>query len=592
MGGGVLLVIILTKFISGNGEGVVYEFAEASYLDIVQEVSVTGTVEADSKIDLRFQRAGKINSIPVKVGDFVSKGDMLASLNATSLAIQLDSARANLALARANYDQAVAGSTDQAVLIAGAALDKAQADYNQAVISLSSTTVLAEGAVYAAELDYRTALTNYENAVATYGEEVIHTYEDAYNVIDDILGEVDDSLRDIDNILGVDNETANDDFELSLEATSNQYTDARNLYSDVSDDFFVVFDALSEISASDYDEIDEILVSADDLLSDMGDLLDDVDDLLVDCPVIGGMSITVKDSKRSIIATEIDNINTISTSLDNAAQDVESAGTDKDANLKSKEDALNEANQALAQAGAQADSDISTAEVNVAIYSALLAQADASLAEVEAGPRDVDLASLEAAIAAANASVALAQYNLSEAYIYAPVSGVITEVNFDVSENVNANDDFLVMVSQEYQITANVSETDISKVQVGDKVMMTLDAFSYDKEFEAEIIEIDPAETVLQGVIYYQITAAFTAEDTDIKPGMTANMDIVTAELEGVLAVPVRAVKYDGLRTYVLQVDALGQTYETDIETGVRGDQYVEILSGLFEGEEVVTYVR
>jgi multidrug efflux pump subunit AcrA (membrane-fusion protein) len=159
---------------------------------------------------------------------------------------------------------------------------------------------------------------------------------------------------------------------------------------------------------------------------------------------------------------------------------------------------------------------------------------------------------------------------------------------------VNTTDDFIELLSRDFQVIANVSESDIAKVNLGDPVSMTLDAFYYDKVFEAEIVEIDPAETVVQGVIYYQITAGFTTEDTQVKPGMTANMDIVTEETTNVLAVPIRAVKYDGARSYVLQPDSIvsGTTKEVDIEVGLRGDQFIEVVSGLEEGDDVVTYVR
>jgi len=589
IGGGIWYMVS-----SGDGEEAKYDFAEVAYVDITQDVSVTGTVEADPKINLKFQAAGQVEDVYVDVGDYVSVGASLARLDTVALAIQVDSAEADLALAQANYDQAVAGSTQEAILVAEAAVEKAQADLANSEQDLENTEVLSAESVSSAELDYQTALTNYENAIDTYGEDVEHAYEDAYNVLDEALNELDDTFREIDNILGVENEAANDDYELSFEgAHENTYKELRNIYEDWDDLYDVLFAEHSDaVNGDDHDVIDGMLVDCDDLLGLVESLLDDVDDFLVDVSIIGGYTLAAKETLRSAIATEISDMATVSTSVDNAVQAIESAVTDQEANLESYEDALSEADQALEAAIAQEEADILSAEVAVSVYEALLLQAEANLAEVEAGPRDVDLASLEASIESAETALSLAEYNLSEAYITAPVSGVITEVYFDEGENVTAAEDFLVMVSDDYQIVANVSETDIAKVDIGDRVVMTLDAFSYDKEFEAEIIEIDPAETVVQGVIYYQITAVFTAEDADIKPGMTANMDIVTAEVTGVLAVPLRAVKYDGARTYVWMVDILGETYEVDVETGVEGSQYVEVVSGLEEGDEVVTYVR
>ncbi|EKD63588.1 MAG: hypothetical protein ACD_51C00249G0008 [uncultured bacterium] len=581
-------------FFTSNGNGKAqYEFAEVSYQDIVQQVSVTGTVEADPKINLKFQTSGKISSIPAEVGDFVSKGDALAVLEATSLAISVAQADANLALAQANYDKAIAGSTDEAIAVAQAAFDKAQADYDQSVSNLDSVSVLADASVAAAQLVYDAALTDYENATATYGEDLIHSYEDAYDVVGDVFNQIDDTMRKIDNILGVDNETANDDFELAFTTSDKtSYNVAKGDYESVMYDYQGLFDEFGGLSSDDHEAMDAMLDEILDLLSSVEELADDTDSILVESQIIGGYTEDVKDAKREIMSVEISALASVSSSLSTSKQAIESAYTTEDNSLKSAQDALDSAEQALDTASVQAEADKNSAEISVSVYEALLAQAEASLDQVEAGPRDVDLEALQASIDSAQAALDLANYNLSLTTLTAPVSGVVTDIKFDIGENVTAVDDFLVMVSSDYEINANVSETDITKIAVGDLVSMTLDAFSYDKVFDAVIAQIDPAETVVEGVIYYQITAVFTAEDTEIKPGMTANMDITTASVDGALAVPIRSVKYDGSRVYVLQVNGAGETYETDITIGVKGDQYVEVLSGLEEGDKVVTYVR
>ncbi len=580
--------------LGGGNTGPAYEFAEASYVDIVQEVSVTGTVEADAKIDLRFQTAGQVDTVFAEVGDYVEKGDTLAQLDTTSLSIKAAAAQADLALAQANYNKELAGSTPEAIQVAEASVEKSKADLSQAQENYDSTQALADERVAAAQLDYDSALNDYENATTTSGEDVVHAYEDLHNTIDDVLNEVEDALREADNILGVDNTRANANIETALTANSQQeFSSAQNDYTDASD----LHDSLSEefesITDSDYDELDAFSTELDELLDDTDDLLDATDDILDDAPTIGGYTESVKETHRAEMAAEIDDIAAASTNFKNAIQAVESANTSSTTQLSSYQLSLNEAEQALSQAQVQAETDVNQAEVSVQVYEALLAQAEATLADVTVGPRDVDLASLVASIDSASAALSLAQHNLSLAYLTAPASGVVTEIYFDEGENVTTTESFLVMVSEEYQIIANVSETDIAKVGLGDMVNFTLDAYSYDKQFQAEITEIDPAETIVQGVIYYQITATFTSEDTPIKPGMTANMDIVTAEVNGVLAVPIRAVKYDGPRTYILQLDeSSGELLEVDIEAGVRGDQYVEILEGLEEGDPVLTYVR
>ncbi|HRY91202.1 MAG TPA: hypothetical protein P5229_02570, partial [Candidatus Gracilibacteria bacterium] len=101
----------------------------------------------------------------------------------------------------------------------------------------------------------------------------------------------------------------------------------------------------------------------------------------------------------------------------------------------------------------------------------------------------------------------------------------------------------------------------------------------------------DPAETVIQGVVYYQIKTAFDLKDARLKSGMTTNLDIVTAQKDNVLIIPARAVKYeDSIRYVEVLVD--GKPKKTTIKTGLESDQDVEVTSGLKEGDKIITFVK
>jgi len=592
----VALVIIYLIFWGNKGTTVLDETSPVSFQNIVQEVSVTGTVEADPRIGLQFQQSGQLISVPVKVGDYAKKGQILAQLDTTSLEIAAQSAEADLALAQANYNKMVAGSTPEAILVAQATVVKAEADLYKAKTSLENTELLGEETVKKAQLSYESAQTDYDNNVAIYGQDIIHAYEDEYNIIDDSFNEIDDTLRKLDTILGVDNPQLNNDFEVAISAYSAvDYRHTQNLYSTVKAEYTDLRAQFLLIQSSDYSAMDAMATEMKSLLNSVSDLLDETDALLVEAPAIGDFTDDVKDADRALIVQEVSDISGSLVDLTNAMQVVETAFISEDTRLSASQEALNETAQILQQAQLQADIDLSQAEINVQVYEALLAQAQASLAQTSASPRPVDLAGLQASITNAEAALELANYNLSLASLTAPTSGVVTQINGEVGENVSQSEDFLVMISDQLQIVANVSETDIGKVKLGNKVALTLDAFSFDQLFEAEIIKIDPAETVIQGVIYYQVTAMFDKQDnTLIKPGMTANMAIITAQKDHVLAIPIRAVKYDEARTYVLIQNSVagGEPIEVDVTLGIRGDQYVEILSGLKENDKVITYLK
>ena len=140
------------------------------------------------------------------------------------------------------------------------------------------------------------------------------------------------------------------------------------------------------------------------------------------------------------------------------------------------------------------------------------------------------------------------------------------------------------------------AEQDISKISVDDKVEITLDAFSDDVKFYGKVFSIEPAETVIQDVIYYNVTISceFSDEYFDkVKPGMTANVIITTVERDNVLTAPTRAIVNKNGEGKVLRILKNGIMQEIPIEVGIRGDEgVIEVLSGVEDGTEVVVYIK
>ena len=142
-----------------------------------------------------------------------------------------------------------------------------------------------------------------------------------------------------------------------------------------------------------------------------------------------------------------------------------------------------------------------------------------------------------------------------------------------------------------FQVEADVPETDIGKISFQDRCQITLDAFP-EKKMPGQVIEIEPAETVIQGVVYYRIKVSLESGDENIRPGMTAEVDITTASKENVLVIPQRAVsERNGYKTIKFLED--NKVKEKEIETGIRSvEGQVEVISGLNEGEEIITYIK
>jgi len=237
--------------------------------------------------------------------------------------------------------------------------------------------------------------------------------------------------------------------------------------------------------------------------------------------------------------------------------------------------------------------------MSIDVFQVKLDRAMASYDKLIAKPRGVDLASLSAQVAQANASYAQAVKNLEDNQIQAPVDGVVTSINVDLGENINTNDIVIVMIVDDLNITANIPESDITKVNVKDIVRIKLDAFQGAHDFTGKIISINPAETVIQGVIYYEakieINEPSNKKDHDlyekIKSGMTADLEVVSESKSDVLVVSKKALHRENSEIFVYIPN--GKSYKKKVvSVGLEGVEKIEILEGLKVGDKIVESIK
>ena len=201
--------------------------------------------------------------------------------------------------------------------------------------------------------------------------------------------------------------------------------------------------------------------------------------------------------------------------------------------------------------------------------------------------------SSETALQSYRAAVSNIEAQISKTVIYSPISGVVTKQDAKVGEIVSANTALVSVISaSNLEIEVNIPEVDIAKVKIGSEAEVTLDAYGSDEIFKATVSDIDPAETVIEGVPTYKTTLQFKERDERLKSGMTADINILTNVKSGVLYVPQRAVVRESGRVYV-RVERDGALEEIDVSTGLRGsDGTIEITEGLNEGDKVITFIN
>lgn len=212
----------------------------------------------------------------------------------------------------------------------------------------------------------------------------------------------------------------------------------------------------------------------------------------------------------------------------------------------------------------------------------------AALDQKQAGARSEDLAIAKAQIEQAQASVESATAKLRNAQIVAPISGTITQFDAKIGQLASPNIALVsIMASGGYEVDSGVSETDVGKILVGNKVLMTLDAFP-NETFAGSVFYIAPSETNTQGVVSYLVKISFDKLDSRLKSGLTANIDIQTKHKDNILVLPQYAILQNDQGTFVETLEN-NKIKQNPVILGITDQKgNVEIISGVINGEQVL----
>ena len=270
-----------------------------------------------------------------------------------------------------------------------------------------------------------------------------------------------------------------------------------------------------------------------------------------------------------------------------------------EANLKEAEDKRNRQADLFQQKFASKEV-LDTAETNFTVNREILVQARARLQAAKEAVYDIAMKEHEIELARAEVQrrqIALDEVNerLEETDIFSPISGVIIEKLVEEGQiissgisNVSGGTALAVIADMSRLfIIADVDETDIGVVQVGQEVEVTADAF-YGKTFSARVLRVAPKGLVENSITIFKVKIEIVGTGKEIlKPMMTANVDIISYRVADAIYVAREAVRRDGERTYavVLNSDVPG---EVPIAVGVQTPIYVQILSGLQPGQKVL----
>ena len=485
-----------------NTPEIPYEFIIAGHGNLIQEVSVVGKVEPAEKVDLAFEKTGKVARVYATVGDTIRAGAALITLENAELLAELAEAEADVKMQQAKLEELRKGTRDEEIRVQEVKVENARV----------------------AVRDAQKNLVDKINDAYTKSGDAIRSKVDQFFI----------SPRGSDPEL--DFSVFDSGLERALENGRLQIEQTFTLWR-TSLDALIVSDNIAEYSR-------QAAVN----LNQTRTLLDDAALALSTVTASVTLSQTKIDGYRSDVSTARANINTAIINLSAAEEKLRGA----ESGLKLTEEEL------------------------------LLKKA---------GPIKEQITAQVAKVAQSEAAVLTKRAELAKTILVSPINGVVVHQDAKVGEIVAAHTVLVSIISaSRFEIKINVPEADIAKLERGDRARVTLDAYGNDVVFEAVLTQIEPAETILEGVTTYAATLQFSQNDSKIRSGMTANMDISTDERVNVIAIPRRAVVTKNGTKFV-RIMRNNTIKEIPITTGLQGsDGRVEIIQGITEGDRVVVF--
>ncbi|MGN0228939.1 MAG: efflux RND transporter periplasmic adaptor subunit [Muribaculaceae bacterium] len=212
-------------------------------------------------------------------------------------------------------------------------------------------------------------------------------------------------------------------------------------------------------------------------------------------------------------------------------------------------------------------------------------------------------------LAQAQEEVQRAQTNLGYATITSPIDGIVLSKAVEEGQTVAASFSTpeLFTIAQDLtnmQVVADVDEADIGEVREGCRVTFTVDAFPNDV-FSGEVTQVRQEATNTNNVVTYEVVISAPNAELKLKPGLTANVTIFTSELNDVLTVPTKALRYTPEKETVggrniIDVNAKHKVWVLEghsvkaiaVEVGQSDGSNSQIISGIAEGQEIISGVK
>jgi HlyD family secretion protein len=534
-------------------------------------VSASGLLEPLTTVEVKPRAGGEITRIYVEPGDYVHQGDLIAQLDPTQVDLQVTQAQAQLTSARASADQAALQATSQAVT-SDTTLVQAQAGLVSANARLRQSEEQYDMTRVSADADVKQARASLESVQAKLAEakaqhEAQPTLSNA--ALDQAKADLRSAEENLNELLAGarPQEIARSQAALdSAQARADNARQSLERQQGLLDKGFV-----SQQAVDDSQQAYETAMAT--LRSAQADL--DLTNEGARTEAIERARASLERSKASLRTAEANMMN-----IDLRAQQLTSAQAavrQVEATLRSAE-----ANRAQVQVRAQ---ELAAAGASVREAEASLAKAESGTLEVASRRKQIEIAA--ASLAQARARLEDVAYDSTNTTIVAPRDGVVlskpveegTVIPGGTSANANAPAIVTIADITEMYVMARIDESDIGGVEEDMRATIEVDVLP-NREIRGKVIKVYPEAKAEGDVVYYEVRVQLLDIPQELRPGMTADVTIMIANLEDVLLVPDASVTYRRGQAFV-NIKEGDEAVEREIEVGLSDWTNIEVKSGV-----------
>jgi multidrug efflux pump subunit AcrA (membrane-fusion protein) len=522
-----------------------YVVEKATTGTVIASVSGSGQMQALTTIDVKPQVTENVTGISVKVGDRVSAGQLLVTLDTTNEARALAQAKLSLQSSEISLSKLTEAPATTTLLQDQNAVTQAEQNLVSASSTLGKDYQSGFDAVSSAFVDFQTVTAGLKSFVTGNDISKSQNDPDAYvNLMPNYLTAA--TLPYRDEVLS--------SYAAAAAAYQQNLLDynAANRSSDPTK-----LDALFSETYNTAQTISESVKSIKDLLNY----------IVNNYPQGSGAQLpTITNTFQSNMNSYT---NTMGGDVSSLASTVNTISNDK---------------TSFTNAGLSLD------------------QASSSLETLLAGADPLDVQSSQLSIQEQELSLQTAQQNFDDCYLRSPIDGIVSAIPAVVGDVVPSPAVTIVGQSQVAQVTLN--EVDAAKVTVGDKATMTFDALP-NLSVAGQVVELDPVGTVSQGVVDYNAQVALAQSNDQVKPGMSVTANIVTQADQDVIVVPNAVITTQGSASYVSEPATAVSDAEiasssvggivlpaaprlVPVTVGISNDTETEITSGVTAGDQVI----